>query len=146
MAKSEVGNKKIKLKSADVAFSTTKSKTISGGISIVVAANGEFKKENNQKITYSLVDADAAKLNANPKAASNLSKLIVSAANSFISLAVPENLGLKKDSFEIELEIIITKSGDGGIEITLFDALELSAKGAYERAVGNTITLTFEIQ
>lgn len=139
---SDAGETKLKLESIELAFATTTTTEISGGVKLWVAS-GKYthtaSKAKKATFTFGVPKKDEKGLieySKNKEFVDYLKSVII-AANNVKSI---DNFGLT--DLEVEIEFTIKKAGELGVEIDLSPIIP-SATMSLEKEIVHTITLKF---
>lgn len=139
-ALTEIQNSELALESIDLAFATTTTTDISGGVKLwVVSGKYQRTKSNSKKATFTFEqDENTAKSLVEDKSIKYFKDYLIAVINGAKDIKSVDSFGLKE--IEVEVEFTIKNAVEGGVEIEI-SPITPSATVNREKEAVHTITI-----
>lgn len=136
----ETQNSELELESIDLAFATTTTTDISGGVKLwVVSGKYQRSKSNSKKATFTFGrDTNTAKALVEDASVKYFKNYLIAVINGSKGVKSVDSFGLKE--IEVEVEFTIKKAVEGGVEIEI-SPVTPSATINREKEAVHTITI-----
>ncbi|WP_336702885.1 hypothetical protein [Chryseobacterium indologenes] len=147
-ASADLEGRKIEIKNAEIALSTTYDAKGGGEFKLFVKATKKWQLEKATTVKFNYAKTSLANLKSGPKKngiqsfENNLTKAIVKAATQWIDTK-DVITGLEKNEFSVEISFMIKNITALGVEFEIW-GVGADIGGEYENSAVHTVTLTFK--